>query len=101
MTSEKQISSVLMRFAERGVKSACVKEIVTGIYGESVDKTTRDKALIPFIDEVLRKMAGDDRVGFEVRGGQKKWYSVPHYRAVKDIKSLSMQHVSVQEVTVE
>ena len=99
--SEKQISSVLTRFAERGIKSACVKEIVTGIYGESVDETTRDKALIPFIDEVLRKMAGDERVGFEVRRGQKKWYSVPRFREIRDTKALSMPRVSVQEITAE
>ena len=99
--SEKQISSVLTRFAERGIKSASVKEIVGGIYGESVDEMTRDKALIPFIDEVLRKMAGDERVGFEVRGKQKKWYGVPRFREDRDIKPLAMQHVSVREVTVE
>lgn len=78
-----------------------MREIVTGIYGGSVDETTRDKALIPFIDEVLRKMAADDRVGFEIRAGQKKWYTVPRHRPKgRDIKS-PIQHVSIQEVTVE
>lgn len=101
MPLEKQISSVLTRFGERGIKSASVKDIVGGIYGDNVDETTRDKALVPFVDEVLRKMAGDDRVGFEVRGGQKKWYSVPRYPVNRDIKSMSLPHVSVQEILVE
>ncbi|TVY45299.1 Lactamase-like protein [Lachnellula occidentalis] len=31
-------------------------------------------ALVPFYDETLHKLAGDGKVGFEVRSGQKKWF---------------------------
>ena len=52
--------------------------IVTRMYGNSVDETTRTLALEPFIDEVLRKLAGDGKVGFETRGGKKRWFMVPN-----------------------
>jgi glyoxylase-like metal-dependent hydrolase (beta-lactamase superfamily II) len=73
---EEQVLQALERVRSRGEKSASVKDIVTDIYGESVDESTKSLALEPFIDEVLRKLAGDNKVGFEIRGGKKKWYSV-------------------------
>jgi glyoxylase-like metal-dependent hydrolase (beta-lactamase superfamily II) len=73
---EKQVVLALSRFHERGHTSAIVKDVVTGIYGDGVDETTRVLALEPFIDEVLRKLAGDGKVGFEIRRGRKMWYSV-------------------------
>lgn len=73
---EKQVLQALNRLRIHGEKSAGVEDIVTEIYGESVDESTKALALEPFIDEILRKLAGDNKVGFEIRGGKKKWYSV-------------------------
>ena len=57
----------------------------------------------PFIDEVLRKLAGDSLVAFEMRGGKKKLYSVELIqqtvrRRFQQIKSPSVTNVQVQEV---
>ncbi len=73
---ERQVMQALGRVRSRGEKSATVKDLVTEIYGDSLDEGTRTLALEPFIDEVLRKLAGDSQVAFEKRGGKKKWYSV-------------------------
>ena len=74
---EKQVMSTLERLRTEGKKSVIVKELVTGMYGDTVDKTTRTLALEPFIDEILRKLASDGKVRFEIRKGCKKWYPVP------------------------
>ncbi|SLM39056.1 beta lactamase [Lasallia pustulata] len=73
---ERQVMQALGRVRSRGEKSVTVKDLVTEIYGESLDEGTRTLALEPFINEVLRKLAGDSKVAFEMRGGKKKWYSV-------------------------
>lgn len=73
---EKQVLQGLSRVRSRGEKSITVKDLVTDIYGASLDETMRTLALEPFIDEVLRKLAGDGKVAFERRGGARKWYSV-------------------------
>lgn len=78
---EKQVMTTLERLRADGEKSVVVKELVTGMYGASIDETTRTLALEPFIDEVLRKLAGDGKVGFEIRKGCKKWYPVPAKRS--------------------
>lgn len=71
---EKQVLLALDRQRNCGQKCLPVKEIVTQIHGSELDETTRNLALEPFIDEVLRKLAGDGKVGFQVRGGKRKWY---------------------------
>ncbi|KAK2767076.1 hypothetical protein FQN54_006395 [Arachnomyces sp. PD_36] len=53
-----------------------VKELVTAIHGEGINEEVREMVLEPFIDEVLRKLAEDGRVGFEVSAGGKKWFGV-------------------------
>lgn len=75
---ERQVMQALRRLGTRGSRTVTVKEIVTEIYGESLDESMRTLALEPFVDEVLRKLAGDCRVGFQVRRGEKerKWYAV-------------------------
>ncbi|KAF2272822.1 Metallo-hydrolase/oxidoreductase [Westerdykella ornata] len=73
---ERQVMQALGRVRARGEKSITVKDLVTEIYGESLDEGTRSLALEPFIGEVLRKLANDGRVAFEMRGGKRKWYSV-------------------------
>ncbi|OAL44744.1 metallo-beta-lactamase superfamily protein [Pyrenochaeta sp. DS3sAY3a] len=83
-----------MDILRRGGESRLnVSDIVNSMYGASVDETTRTMALEPFIDEVLRKLAGDGKVGFEIRGGRKRWYLVPGEQIAKRMspaKPLSM-----------
>jgi glyoxylase-like metal-dependent hydrolase (beta-lactamase superfamily II) len=59
-----------------GRRSVTVKQLVTAMYGDEIDVQLREMALEPFIDEVLRKLAEDGKVAFEVRGGTKKWFVV-------------------------
>ena len=73
---EKQVIQALGRVRGRGGKSVTVPDLVTEIYGASLDEETRTLALVPFIGEVLRKLAGDGKVAFEMRAGKKKWFSV-------------------------
>ncbi|CEL03212.1 Putative Hydroxyacylglutathione hydrolase [Aspergillus calidoustus] len=56
--------------------SVTVKELVVLIHGEGIDEEVRKMALEPFIDEVLRKLAEDGKVAFEMRGGVKRWFGV-------------------------
>ena len=60
----------------RRIGSVTIKKLVTAMYGEKMDEQLREKALEPFMDEVLRKLAEDGRVAFEMRGGEKKWFAV-------------------------
>ena len=60
----------------RKLASVTVKELVTAMYGEAIGEQLREKALEPFMDEVLRKLASDGRVAFEMRQGEKKWFEV-------------------------
>jgi glyoxylase-like metal-dependent hydrolase (beta-lactamase superfamily II) len=53
-----------------------VKELVTAIYGDRLGDGVRELALEPFMDEVLRKLAEDGMVGFQMRAGVKKWFAV-------------------------
>ncbi|KAG5927476.1 hypothetical protein E4U53_002861 [Claviceps sorghi] len=73
---EKQVLQALARVRGRRQKSIAVEDLVTEMYGESIDESTRTLALTPFTGEVLRKLAGDCKVAFEVRGGKRRWYSV-------------------------
>ena len=45
------------------------------VHGPDVDATVREMALEPFMDEVLRKLAEDGTVAFEIRQGVKKWFA--------------------------
>jgi hypothetical protein len=97
---EKQVMSTLERLRERGGRSVIVKDLVTNIYGDSVDKTTGTMALEAFIDEVLRKLVGDGKVGFEMRSGRKRWHSVPKKRCSTKMKVIqSAMQVQVREVS--
>lgn len=62
--------------ASGGRNKLTVKEIVTVVYGDKMDKGVAELALEPFMDEVLRKLAEDELVGFEVRCGIKRWFAV-------------------------
>jgi hypothetical protein len=99
---EKQVMNALGRIRSRGDRSVAVKDLVTEIYGHSLDEETRTLALEPFIDEVLRKLAGDGKVAFERRGRLKKWYSVAAAQLrPQEVKIPSSVVVHVREITVE
>ncbi|AEO58357.1 hypothetical protein MYCTH_2110682 [Thermothelomyces thermophilus ATCC 42464] len=51
-----------------------VKEVVSAVYGDKMDDGVRQMALEPFLQEVLSKLAEDGKVGFEMKGGVKKWF---------------------------
>jgi glyoxylase-like metal-dependent hydrolase (beta-lactamase superfamily II) len=70
---EKQVLSALERVGQR----VSVADLVTEMYGGSIDEITRTLTLVPIVDEILQKLAGDGRIGFERRSGGKKWYLVP------------------------
>ena len=97
-----QVIQALNRIRIRGERSATVKDIVTEIYGTSLDEKTRTLALEPFIDEVLRKLAGDSKVAFERRSGSKRWYSVEQVakRQISFTKTSTMVKVSVSAITI-
>ncbi|KAG7287762.1 hypothetical protein NEMBOFW57_007277 [Staphylotrichum longicolle] len=56
--------------------SVTVRQLVTVMYGEQMDPQVREKAIEPFTDEVLRKLAGDGKVAFELKAGQRKWFAL-------------------------
>lgn len=96
---EKQVMKGLDRVRSRGEKSVTVKDLVIEIYGGLLHEDTRTLALEPFIHEVLRKLAGDCKVAFEMRGGKKKWFSVeevgqattPRFTTVKKSPAAAIQ----------
>ena len=57
-----------------GNGSATVEELVIATYGEGVGDGTRKQILEPFTDEILRKLVGDGKVGFEVVGRERRWF---------------------------
>lgn len=73
---ERQVLQTLNKVKTSGEKSVTVKDLVLKMYGDNVDPATRELALEPFMDEVLRKLAGDGKVAFEKRAGIKKWFSL-------------------------
>jgi len=60
----------------RGKASVTVKQLVTAIHGNELDHQVRQLAIEPFLEEVLRKLAEDRKVAFEIRGREKKWYGI-------------------------
>jgi glyoxylase-like metal-dependent hydrolase (beta-lactamase superfamily II) len=101
---ERQVMQALGRVRSRGEKSVTVKDLVTEIYGESLDEGTRTLALEPFIGEVLRKLADDSKVAFEMRGGKRKWYSVEAVqqtatRRFSEVKTSSVVNAQVQAIS--
>ncbi|OJJ77431.1 hypothetical protein ASPBRDRAFT_113157 [Aspergillus brasiliensis CBS 101740] len=66
----------IRRQSGRKMASVTVKELVTTMYGEGIADEVKQRALEPLMDEVLRKLAGDGQVAFELRGGEKKWFAI-------------------------
>ena len=56
--------------------SVTVRQLVTAMYGEQLDQQVREQAIEPFTDEILRKLAGDGKVAFELKAGQRKWFAI-------------------------
>ncbi|MCJ1247986.1 Atrochrysone carboxyl ACP thioesterase AgnL7 [Trapelia coarctata] len=79
---EKQVLEILKKKRqEKGMArgefgSVTVKELVIAMHGDGLDEQVREMALEPFMDEVLKKLAEDGKVAFEMRRGQKKWFGV-------------------------
>lgn len=69
-----QALTKIKRSAGRGKGSVTVTQLVTTMHGDKLDDQVRELAIEPFMEEVLRKLAEDGKVAFEVRGGEKKWY---------------------------
>ncbi|KAK1751371.1 beta-lactamase-like protein [Echria macrotheca] len=59
-----------------GKGSVTVAELVTQMYGDTLDEVVREKAIEPFTDEILRKLTGDGKVAFEVKGGKRRWFAL-------------------------
>jgi glyoxylase-like metal-dependent hydrolase (beta-lactamase superfamily II) len=59
-----------------GKGSMTVAELVTAMHGEDLDGSVKEMALEPFMEEVLKKLAEDGKVAFEVRNGEKKWFTI-------------------------
>ncbi|KAI9376385.1 beta-lactamase-like protein [Aspergillus egyptiacus] len=83
MRREKQVLMTLEKLNKesrrmgRGKRvSVTVEELVVLVHGEGIDADVRKMALEPFIDEVLRKLAEDGKVAFEMRAGVKRWFGV-------------------------
>lgn len=79
---ERQVLQTLNRIKRqerstgRGKGSVTVKQLVIAMHGNELDSEVRELALEPFIDEVLRKLAEEDKVAFEMRAGEKRWFGV-------------------------
>ena len=79
---EKQVLQALTRIRRKeiglgqGTGSVTVRELVIAVHGDGIDEEVRKMALEPFMDEVLRKLAEDGRVAFEMRAGEKKWFGL-------------------------
>nr|UWK21942.1 metallo-beta-lactamase domain protein [Trichoderma calamagrostidis] len=56
--------------------SVSISELIQAIHGEQLDEQVRKMVIGPFMDEVLRKLAEDGKVGFCVQRGVKKWFAL-------------------------
>ncbi|CAL8583220.1 Atrochrysone carboxyl ACP thioesterase dmxR1 [Xanthoria parietina] len=75
LKSLKSIKESERRSGNPGAKgSTTVKDLVVSVHGEGMDAEVSNKVLEPFTGEVLGKLAGDGKVGFELSGGAKKWF---------------------------
>ncbi|KAL9036437.1 MAG: hypothetical protein Q9180_004302 [Flavoplaca navasiana] len=75
LRSLKSIKDSERKSGNPGAKgSTTVKDLVISVHGEGMDAEVSNKVLEPFTGEVLGKLAGDGKVGFELKGGAKKWF---------------------------
>ncbi|KAJ6089530.1 hypothetical protein N7467_004746 [Penicillium canescens] len=52
------------------------KDVVMAVHGDKMSDHLMEEVLDPFMDEILRKLAEEGIVGFDMRGGVKKWFAV-------------------------
>ena len=71
-----QALTKVKRSEGRGKGSVTVKQLVEAMHGDRLDTEVRELAIEPFMEEVLRKLAEDMKVAFEIRGREKKWYVI-------------------------
>lgn len=71
-----QALTKIKRSAVRGKGSVTVKQLVTAMHGDQLDSQVREMAVEPFTEEVLRKLAEDRKVAFEIKDREKKWYEI-------------------------
>jgi glyoxylase-like metal-dependent hydrolase (beta-lactamase superfamily II) len=57
-----------------GKGSVTLETLVTAMHGGALDPQTRQLAIQPFTEEILKKLAEDSRVAFELRRGEKRWF---------------------------
>ncbi|KAL8796315.1 MAG: hypothetical protein Q9182_007399 [Xanthomendoza sp. 2 TL-2023] len=75
LKSLKSLKEAERKSGKPGAKgSTTVKDLVVSVHGEGMDAEVSNKVLEPFTGEVLGKLAGDGKVGFELAGGCKKWF---------------------------
>lgn len=60
----------------RRVVGLTLREIVRSMYGSVPDEV--EKALVPFLSQVLWKLAEDRKVGFEAEPAKRRWFVVAH-----------------------
>ena len=75
-TQVMQALTKVKRDVGRGKGSVTVKQLVTAMHGDRLDPQVREMAIEPFIEEVLRKLAEDSKVAFEIRGRERKWFGI-------------------------
>ncbi|KAJ0120543.1 hypothetical protein J7T55_015272 [Diaporthe amygdali] len=70
------LSKIRKPGARRTDYSVTVKQLVTVMHGDKLDPVVRELAVEPLMEEVLRKLAEDGKVAFELRRGERKWYGI-------------------------
>ena len=76
---ETQVMQALTRIKRsvgRGKGSVTVKQLVTAMHGDELDPQVREMAIEPFMEEVLKKLAEDNKVAFEIRDKERKWFGI-------------------------
>jgi glyoxylase-like metal-dependent hydrolase (beta-lactamase superfamily II) len=95
---EQQVEKAVKTLHSHGQKSVSVGDVVGQIYGTAVSKETRELALEPLIGEVLCKLAGDFKIGFQIRDGTKKWYSIEGVKQLSQIHTTEMMAPLLMDV---
>ncbi|KAF4553279.1 Lactamase-like protein 2 [Elsinoe fawcettii] len=76
MGRERRIIQFLTKHRNAGGASLTLKELVSKMHGGHLDPVVAEKAIEPFTDEILRKLAGDGLVAFQMRRGEKRWIAL-------------------------
>lgn len=73
---EEQALKALACGGGSGGASLTVAELVVAMHGADVAEEIRRMALEPFVHEVLRKLAADEKVAFKLQHGTKRWFAI-------------------------